>query len=318
MSLIVSASPTQPDWSAKELRTLLSQAQSAAHTPTLEAQNQVLLVMASSAYRVRSGVGGDIQSNAKTVLRRRVPEHPNVKKGQWLDALIRQFYDDVSKRSAILARFSRERSERVFFEQMAQQARAASDQLAQNLQLEVEGLEGFFAPLAIVDGVKPYPHAARATVGPDGSIDVEGMKRVQFVGHQPPPNADRTGKGALRRLFSAFQFFERSARSLGAFDDKWAKKRGHIRAIVPARFPAIYLNEIARAAREAKLCRLHVMVMTKRGELRELRVDLKKPKSKKRRAKSVDVTCADAITMTRCAERIAYAQKKGRPVWATP
>ena len=325
--LMMAGAPTAsaaPDWNADELKGLLARAQAAARTPTIDAQNRALLTLAVAAYRAPAAdVQGDVESTAKRVLRRRLPDHPNVKKGQWLNALLRQFYADASARCGVLGRFARGRADRAYFERMKRETLVAADQLAASLQLEVDGLDGFSALLPVVDGAPPYRFASQAVVGAQGGIDVDGMERIRFVGHRPPPDAERTARGSVRKLFSAFQFFERSARSLASYDRTWAKKRGHVRAVVPARFPAVYLNEIARAARGAKMRRMHVMVMTKRGELRELRVDLS-PRKKRRKAKgkkgpaSIKVTCADDIAMTLCAQRIAYAAEKGRPYWATP
>ena len=315
--LTIAASPSTPAWDSGEMKRLLSHAQAAARAPSLPAQNQALLVMAASAYRSQIGTG-DPEAIAKRILRDLEPDHPNVKKGQWLNALLRRFYDDAAARCLVLGRFSRSRDDRQFFGVMAQQSKAAADQLAQTLELRVEGLQGFTALLPVVDGDKPYSHVSQAVVSASGAITVDGMERVRFAGHRPPADVQRTGKGALRKLFAALRFIDQSARSLARYDKAWAKKRGHLRTVVPARFPAVYFNEIARAAREARMRRLHVMVMTKRGELRELAVDLKKSRRKKKRGASVPVTCADDITMTLCAERIAYARKKGRPYWATP
>ena len=321
VALVVLSSTSQPDWTASEMKTLLSQAQAAGRAPTLDAQNRVLLAVAAAAYRASTPAlasgRADVQTEAKRVLRKRAPNHPNVKQGQWLSALMRQFYEDASARCRVLGRFARERRDRVFFEQMTQQARLAADELARGLQLQVEGLDGYSTPLPVVDGDPPYPHASKAIVSTKGGIDVDGMERVRFIGHRPPAEIERTENGAIRKLFSAFQFFERSAQSLGPYDSSWAKKRGHVRVVVPARFPAAYLNEVARAAREAKMRRMHVMVMTQRGELRELRVDLNPRRRAKKKKRKVKVTCTDDITMSRCAERIAYARKKGQPVWAS-
>ncbi len=315
-----SSEPAAPNWTAEEMKALLARAQGAGRTPTLEAQNQALLALAVAAYRAKvSDRFGDPETLAKAVLRKRDPDHPNVRHGQWLNALLRQFYDDAHRRCDVLRRFARDRRDRAFFEQMTRQAKAAADALAGDLQLEVEGLDGFFSPLPVVDGDKPYAFASQVTVNRQGGIDVDGMERIRFVGHRGPPDAARTSKGSIRELYSAFLFFQRSAESLAAYDPSWAKKRGHVRAVIPARFPAAYLNEIARAAKEAKMRRLHLMVMTKRGELRELRVDLRQGKRRRGRGPAqVPVTCDDDTPMSQCAARVAHARATGRPLWATP
>lgn len=316
---LVAAPATTPDWDAGEMRRLFARAEGASRTPSLAAQNQALLAMASAAYRASPlDLARDFDAAAQRVLRRRVPDHPNVKAGQWLTALIRQFYADAAQRCKVLGRFSTDRRDRAYFERMARQAQVAADTLARELRLEVEGLKGYASPLPVVDGDPPYKFVSQARVGPNGAINVDGMDRIKFVGHRPPPDAERTPEGALSKLQAAFVFFNRSATSLGKYDRQWAKKKGHVQAVVPARFPAVYLNEIARAAQAANMRRLHVMTMTKRGSLRELAVDLRAVKRrKKKRAKQVEVTCADHISMAMCAQRIDYARQKGRPLWSS-
>ena len=318
LSLYLAAAPVAPDWSPQELKQLLSQAQAAARAPDLPTQNRVLLQMAAAAYRANGVVlQGDVEAVARSVLRQRAPDHPNVKKGQWLTALLRQFYDDAWRRCRVVARFSRDRHERVYFERMQREAQGAADQLAQGLQLEVKGLPGFSAALAVADGDPPYKFVSQVRVDPSGAITVDGMERIRFRAAQPPADAERTTSGALRKLSAAFVFFNRSASTLGKYDPTWAKKKGHVQVVIPARAPAVFLNEVARAAQAAHMRRMHVMVMTKRGELRELPVDLAKPKKKRRRKQTfVGVSCADDLGMSQCARRIAHARKKGRPLWA--
>ena len=320
--VFIAATAEAPDWSAKEMKALLARSQAATRSPSMQAQNQALFSMAAAAYRTkRVTFGADLESSAKRILRKRDPDHPDVKKGQWLSALLRRFYDDASARCGVLGRFARTREDRAYFEHMTLQTRAAADHIAQGLLLQVDGLEGFTPPLPVADGDRPYLYASKVVVGANGAIDIDGVERARFTDHRPPGDAGRTATGAVRNLVSAFQFFSRSAKMLARFDNQWAKKRGHVQAIVPARLPALYLNEIARAAQQAKMRRLHVMVMTKRGELRELRVDLRtlKAKSKgKGRRPQVPVTCADDASMTLCAQRIAHARAKGRPLWTSP
>ncbi len=319
--MVVAATAGPPDWSAKEMKTLLAQAQAAARAPSVQMREQTLLTMAAAAYRARQvHLSRDMDASAKRILRLRDPDHPDVKKGQWLNALVRRFYDDASTRCRVLGRFARTRPDRTYFEQMAEQTRAVADELARGLLLQVEGLEGFTAPLPIVErGDQPYKFASKVNVGPNGAIDVDGVQRIRFTGHRPPGDDARTARGAVRTLYSAFQFFNRSAKLMAEFDENWAKKRGHVQAVVPGRFPAIYFNEVARAAREAKMRRFHLMVMTKRGDLRELVLDLRPTKARgKKRRPQVPVTCADDSTMTLCAQRIAHAHAKGRPLWSAP
>ena len=316
--VLIAASPdaaqTQ-DWSKPQVRTMLARIQAAARSTTVEAQDTELANVGGMAYSLERNQGETNEAYAKRVLRKRDPDHPNVKKGQWLSALMRMFYQDVSARCALLARFETAREDRVFLERMAGEAKQAAAQIASTLELTVEGLEGFVEPLPIVaEGLAHEKRGASAMVHHQ-KITIENIDRITFAGHQPPDDAPRTGRGSLREVFSAQKQYNVSAQLLGQYESKWRKNRGHVRVVIPSGYPAIYLNEIVRGGLEAEMHTLHLMTMSKRGELRELRLEVKwglKPKGKKERV----VTCANDITMQECVSRIVHAQTQGRAVYA--
>jgi hypothetical protein len=302
------------NWSKADLRTMLGRVQAAARSATVEAQDTELANIGGMAYAVPRGQGETNEQYAKRVLRKRDPDHPNVKKGQWLSALMRMFYADASARCALLARFETTREDRIFLERMAGEAKAAAAQIASTLELTVEGLEGFVEPLPVATGVAPEGRGAMAMVHHQ-KITIENIDRVTFAGHQPPEDAARTGRGALREVFSAQKQYNVSAQLLGQYESQWRKNRGHLRVVIPAAYPALYLNEIVRGGLEAEMHTLHLMTMSKRGELRELKVALQwgmKPKGKK----DLVVSCANDVSMQDCAAKLVHAQTAGNAVYA--
>src|SRR5688572_5257717 len=142
-------------WSKGDLRTMLSRVEAATRSPTVEAKDTELANVGGMAYAVPRQQGEGNEDYAKRVLRKRDPDHPNVKKGQWLAALMRMFYADVSARCALLARFETVRDERIYFDRMAQMSKGAADQIGATLELTVEGLEGFVEPLPVATGQAP-------------------------------------------------------------------------------------------------------------------------------------------------------------------
>jgi hypothetical protein len=314
-ALVVAATPeSTQSWSKADVRTMISRVQAATRAPNIEAQDKELADVGGMAYAVPRNQGESNENYAKRALRKREPDHPNVKKGQWLSALMRMFYLDMSDRCAVLARFETNRDDRIFFEKMAGESKQAANQIAGTLQLTIEGLEGFGEPLPVVPkGSDPKMRGATATVHQQ-KINIENIDRVTFSGHQPPESAARTGRGSLREVFAAMKQYNVSASMLGQYETSWRKNKGHFRAVIPASYPAVYLNEIVRGGLEAEMHTLHLMVMTKRGELRELELPLKwglKPKGKK----DVVANCADELSMQECVARLVHAQTNGNAVY---
>ncbi len=314
--LLVMAAPpdaSTPDWNKAAVRTMLGRAQQAARAPTVEAQDTELAQLGGEAYGVKRNPSESNEVFAKRVVRSRDPDHPNVKSGQWLSALMRMFYADISRRSALLARFETNRNDRVYLEKMSEEAKAASSQIAGTLELTVEGLEGFVEPLPVAVGQAPELRGAMAMVHHQ-KITIENIDRITFNGNQPPDSAGRTAHGSLREVYGALKQYDVSAQMLGQYESQWRKNKGHLRVVIPQEYPAIYLNEIVRGGLEAGMKVLHLMTMSKRGELRELRLPMQWG-AKATGKKEVVVSCSDEIPMQECATRIVHAGTLGSAVY---
>lgn len=327
-ALLASAPPggAKVEWPPNEVKQLLVRIPQTEGAPTVEAKDSALADIVGIAYRVPRLPQEPTEAYAKRMLLAREPSHPNVKKGQWLSALMRLFYEDLAKRTDTLARFERDRKDRVFFEQRSREAKQLADYLAGTLEVVVEGMEGFLAPLPIADpGEPPQKIGCEASVR-GGVIVVENLERIRFEGDQPPTNAIRTSKGALKELFSAQRQYNISANMLGMYEQIWRKNKGNLRVIIPAASPAIYLNELVLGAREAEMTTIHVMCMSKKGELRELALALSPPKPPKAKgkgkgkkalpvAKTVEVSCPSTASMQRCVDKIQAAKAEGTVVY---
>jgi hypothetical protein len=317
-------SAAAPTWAADEVRAIFSRSEMANTGLQGEAQSEELANTGGIAYRVPRDPNEGRDAYIKRVLKKRKPDHPNVKKDQWLTALWRQLYEDLSQRSDSLARIARDRKERAYFEQMAQQAKAAANALAGTLEITIEGLEGFFPPIPIADGEEPVTIGGQASVR-GGVVNIEGIDRARFPNDQIPEKAVRTTRGAIKELFSAMKQYNVSASMIGQYEGAWRKNKGHLRAIIPAAAPALYLNELARAGIEAEMTTIHLMTMSKKGALRELPLQIQKAKPDKKKGKRptkkaepeaemTEVSCADTLPMQRCAERITEARAGGAPL----
>lgn len=308
---------TRPRWSKDELKTLFTRVQGAARAPSVQAQNEAMGNIAGLAYRVERRASESLEAYARRTLRTREPDHPAVKKGQWLSALTRRFYLDASVRFAHLAKFELSGRDRRYLEKMAGETKRYAAIIAQSLELILEGLEGVVEPLPAVDGEPPERRGAMVRIHGGGKITIEGLDRVKFEDHQPPSERARTGKGALRELFSAQRQYNVSAEMLGRYDRAWKRNRGHVQVVLPAAYPALYLNEVVRGGKQAGMHTLHVMTMSKRGELRELRIRLSPKKAwKKKKLEPTVVRCADEETAELCAKRIRHATVRGAAYFA--
>ncbi len=308
-----------PVWTAGEMKQLFALAQQSAQAPDVASREQILLHMAAQAYRFNAPADASRDRTAQKVLEKRVPGHPPVKAGQYLTALLGRFYADAAVRSEQLSRFERDPNDRKFFGQMAVEAKAAANHLQKQVQVVVEGFDDAMAPLPTYDGKPVTKLGATAIVNGD-KIAVEKLDRCSFVNDVPKETEARTAKGAIKELYSAFKQYNIQTQMFGSYDRKWRKSRGHVRVAVPAAKPSRYLNEIARAAAPAGMTTMHVMTMTKGGELREIAVSLGKASKKKRRRKkrkrakkAVDVSCPDEIPMVECVRRIVHATTQGTP-----
>ncbi len=324
LGLIAAPQFEAPPWSKEELRGFFMRIQAASQAPDVNMQDNALAEVGGLAYRVPPQAGEPREIYAERVLKKRVQTHPPVKKGQWLTALTRQLYEDLSKRAAQLARFETARPEQQWLEQFAQGAAQTAQMLDKQIEVSVEGLPGFVEPLPVVPGDTPTLVGAMATVK-GGVIAIENMDRARFTNDQPAPDAARRAGGALREVYSAFQQYNINASMLGSYDAQARKNKGHFRVVIPARSPALYLNELVRGGLEAKAHTVHLMVMNPQGELKEISLPLQPPTKKAKKTKGkkapppepVKVTCEDQHTMQQCAERIHHGRSQGQ-VWYRP
>lgn len=312
--LLVAASGGAPEWTADEMKQLFGLAQASAQAP-VEQKDAQLLMMAARAYRVTPSGPPSVERHAEQILKQRHPSHPAVKAGQWLTALMRQFYADAADRSAALARFERHRPTRKYFEDMAQQSRSAADFLGKQIQLVVEGFEDAIGALPMLGGDEPSKRGALVLVKGD-KIAIENLDRTTFVNDQPKDAEPRTARGAVKELYSAQKQYNIQSKMFGSYDRKWRDNGGHVQVAIPGAKPAIYLNEVVKAGVPAGMHTLHLMTMTKSGQLREIAIaidkaGLKKARKRKRKAKVTKVRCDDQMPMDACAQRIKHAMAQG-------
>ena len=307
-----------PEWSKNDVMGLLQQAEMAASAQSVEAKDAQLVNAAGFAYQVERSAGESTDGYARRILLKREPAHSKVRRGQWLLALMRVFYQDVGERARALARFETNRRDRQFFEEKSQSALQIAKAIAPLVQVRIEGVEEYMAPLPIAPGAAPSGFGAKAYVL-DNKVRIEALDRATFDGDRPNPEAERTN-GGLREFYGAFKMFNTNARLFGEVDRAKGRAEGHVQAFLPAAKPAVYLNEIARAAKAAKMHTIFLMTIgPESGELREIRLSLNKaPKSKSRRGRKkskpstqVDVKCRDEMSIQACAASIAEFQKDG-------
>ncbi len=316
IGLALAAVP-RPTWTKAEVKTLLGRAQQAGRSPSVAHKDLALVRAAGAAYRLAAQANEGVEGYAKRILKQQDAKHVNVSEGQWLTALMRHFYKDLAVRSQELARFETDRKDRSFFERVSKEAAAAADALGRTLRISVEGLEGLVQPLPVYGGDEPKAVGAFLEVK-GGAVFVERVERVKFKNDRPPKGAPRTGKGALREVYSALKQYNMSAKMFAQFDRKRRKHVGHVRAVVPAAMPALYLNEIVRAAKQAKTHTVHVMTLSKEGELRELPFRVLKPKRRRKAKKKqewVQLGCKDEQPMSLCVRRLAHARAQGHVLY---
>lgn len=273
-----------------------------------------------AAYRLPRSANESADAWAKRSLKKRMPDHPDVKNGTWVLAALRTFYDDLSTRCATLARFERNRDERVYLERLSQDAKKLAADFGKDVQMAVEGVAGYTAPLAAVPDCEPPTTYGDEAIVRKGVVVIENIDRVTFVNDQPKSDAPRTGRGALREIFAAFSTYNKSASMLGMYEKQWRLNKGHVRLTLPGGVPAIYLNEIALGAIEADMQMLHLYALKDGKELCELRLPLKAIKATKKKSPAskkksepdaTPVKCKSDATLQRCAEHLSAAIKAG-------
>ncbi|MCC7386117.1 MAG: hypothetical protein IT384_30010 [Deltaproteobacteria bacterium] len=306
-----------PSWTKDELKRILSRVEVAGRAPTPEGKDAELAQTIGGAYRLAATAGESVDSFSRRVLKSREPGHPAVLPDQWLLALARRFYDDVAGRADTLARFEVDRKDRLYLEQKGREARAASDQIAGLLKTKLEG-GGFIAPLPTAPGEPPGKVGVQALVR-DGRVTLKDLDRATFVGDRPPPDIERTPTGAIREFVAAQKQFNLEAQTLGMVNRDLKKGSGQLRAFIPGAAPAIYLNELVRAAKEASMHTLYLMVNDPQdGKQRELRFALApaknpRPRGKKAAPEAVKVRCRDEEPMQACVDR-AREVAQGAPM----
>jgi hypothetical protein len=316
-ALLAIAAPTteevSPSWSAAELKQLLAR-QMAARNDDDSVSN------AGAAYRLSRTSGESVDAFAKRIVLKRRADHPNVKDGGWLLAAFGLFYRDVADRASIIARFERDRNERHYFEQRAKEAAALAEEAAKEVQLSLEGMSGYMAPLPTVEECDELDKYGVDITVRNGVVSIENMDRAKFVNDAPAPEAQRTSRGALRELYAAQMNYNKSQAMLGMYEAQNARNKGNARLTLPAASPAIYLNEIVLGGLEADMHTIRLMVLKKGSSLCELRVPLtvskKPPKKPKKgappvRTEATEVRCPNSVTVQKCVDRIVLEKKSG-------
>lgn len=301
--------PAAPAWNKNELKQLLVRVEAAGRAPSAEARDLELARTFGAAYRVTARAAESLDEYSRRTLKKREPAHPPVKNGQWLLAVARRFYADVADRAGTLSRFETDRRDQQYLDTKAQEARAAADQIGGMLQTRVEAAGGFVAPLPIAPGEPSTKVGVEALVN-DGKISLDNLDRATFPGDRPPAEIPRTAGGAVRELVAAQKNYNLRSDTIGMVDKNLKAGKGQLRAYIPAQAPALYLNELVRAAKEASMHVVYVMVHDpKDGSLKQLPLALeapKKPRKKKKKAKAepVRVRCNDADPMQTCVTRM--------------
>ena len=325
--LLLVAAGEGPEWGKAELKSLITAAEGAAGAKSVVAQDDELANTAGAAYRVTRKPGEMVDAYARRILKTRDPSHPPVAPNQSLLATMRYFWSDVNKRASLLARFERDRRETRYLEEKAAQGKKFADTLAPMIQIKVEGIDGAMAPLPVCPTADPATtFGARALIRSGGKIVVEDMERMTWADDAPPAKLERTSLGSIRELYAALKQFDLSSQMMARVDPHTKKSVGQLRIFVPSASPSIYLNELARAGREARLHTLYVMCVGKGdGALQQLTLSLDrgsvkakpgkgKPKTK---AEPVGVRCADADPVQLCVDRMVEARSAGSPVFVT-
>ncbi len=319
LALAAQAAPAVPAWSKDELKTLFSRVEMAGTLATTEEQDAEMARSMGSAYRVLPGAGETADGYARRVLKKIEPVHPEVKGGQWILALARRFYLDTGQRADTLARIEPLKTDRQFLEVRAQQAKAASDQIAGMLVTKLD-TGGLMAPMATAPGDKPASFGCEAHVRGE-KIEVNNLDRMVWTNHYPPPEAARTGRGALRELVQSMKDFNMRAATMGMIDPQMKQGNKKLRVFVPGQHPGRYLNALLDAAHEGGMLHVFVMVLDPTdGKMREIPLVFTAPKAAKPRGKGknrvepvapVTTRCDDDASMQVCATKLAEARAGG-------
>lgn len=291
-------------WSFPDLVRLSGELRSVQSLSDPKARDQALAALAGTMYGLGISPNEAPQTFSKRLLQQVGSDLPSVKEGQELDAVLMRLYSDVAARARQLARFERDRQRRQFLMQLEAGAQQAVAQIAPTLQFQVDGFDGFFEPLPRSTGEPPSRLGVKVMVHGGGSIRVEQLDRVHFQNHRPPADVRRSG-GAIHELMAAQKQYNISARLLGRYEPSWNENKGHVQLAVPQNYPSIYLNETIRAARNAGMHTLHLLVTGPRGKLREISGKLTKS------GPGLPIHCEDELIMQACVQRVRHASLQG-------
>jgi hypothetical protein len=307
-----------PAWDRAELVSLFQRAEQISTIPSPADRDNELGRVISAAYRLPPNVGESLDTYSRRLTKHREPGHPEIKTGQWLLAAARLFYGDTGQRADTLSRLEVEPRARAYLEQKAREAKGAAATIGSQLVVAVQTGQGFVAPLPVAEGLPPEV----STFGCEiivraGKIEVNGLERVSFVDDRPPPDAPRTGQGSLRELASSQKEWNLRANMMGMIDPAMKKGQKLARVWAPGAGPAVYVNEILRAAREAQMRTVFLMVSDKAtGKLRELPLHVTAPAAKKTKKGQKPplpqpARCRDEELLQRCVERLVEASAQG-------
>lgn len=305
-----SVRPVQ-SWNARTVASHFNTIELAARSSDAAARDTVLLTAAGQAYKTVRKPGESNEEFARRTIKKLDSLHPKVKKGQWLLALIYRFYSDLAQRSKTLSRFERRKKDRQYFEQQANTYEGYAQTISDLIRIKVKGLDAEIEMLPKAKGSTKKVHGIPVTVIGE-NISIDQFKRVTFSGHQPAEDANRTAKGSLMSLFNSFRQKQVFAKLMARSGRRKDKSIGKTQLYLPANKPAVYYNEILRAAKEAKLHTAYLMVFKeKSGELAHLKIRLKRPRSKKARRKVEAARCLDKERVQACVDRLSDLSKKG-------
>ena len=300
------------------MRVHIQQVQLAAQQQDPNLRDEALLRAAAQAYKVARLPSESPQLFAKRTLRTRDPKHHAVKKDQWLLALANRMYADLAARCENLARTQSRKRDRAWFQENAQAFKAYAATIAGMLRLKVPGVEAEIEPLAHARGLTARVVGIEVTVLGDG-IAIEQNRRISFPENRPPPDANRSARGSLMSLLNSLKQHQIFGKLMAKSKRRKNPKLGKTRLFVPQSKPALYLNELLRAAKEAKYKTAYVMTfMPKSRKLAHIPVMLRKPNKKDRKRFELrKVQCRDDEVMQSCAEYLAdqmIGKSKRRPV----
>jgi len=310
LATLLGQSPS--DWNTRKLRSYIENIELAARSTDAGARDAALLSVAGQAYKTTKKIDESAEDYARRTLKKLDPAHPRVKKDQWLLALVQRLYSDLSQRSKALARFERRKKDKVFFEEKSKQFASYAQTIAGLIRVKVKGLDAEIEPLPVAKASNKKVSGVQVSVTGE-NISIEQFKRVSFKNHKAPEDGNRTARGSLMSLFNSFRQKQVYAKLMARSKGRRDKSLGKTRLYLPASKPAIYYNEILRAAKEAKLHSAFLMVfMPKSGKVGHITIKLNKPSSKQgKKRKYESARCPDGELMQACVDRLSEMKTKG-------